>query len=298
MARKFHVNDEGNIGRCTASEGRCRFGSEDEHSSSPKEARRKAEEKLTAEYSTVGSPVSKKRPIDHLTNLLFAEMPNRPRDMKKPMPDSFRINSQREKASGFDEFVKKTTEASNESRPEREMSQAAWNVNRDRIFNREIPVVDDNFKSFYTDARIENSNLTLQGWEPKNSTQDYVVKDLVENTLAQHSLRLEIDGIREDPFHKAYSAKNEVTNLGTDGGNKQLQTVSEFSNGWVYGIIDATERAKTHDFKEVSTDAERKQQLKDFVRSEATLTEMTYQSDNSEFNDGRASFFKEWIDEQ
>lgn len=295
MASKFHVNDEGNIGRCTASAGNCRFGSEDEHSSSPAEARNKAEEKLAAEYSAVGSPVSKKRPIDHLTDLLFSKSVKMPRDMKTPTPDSFRINTQ---PNAFDEFVKKTTEATNESRPERELSQAAWNVNRDRIFNREIPVVDDNFKSFYTDARIENSNLTLQGWEPKNSTQDYVVKDLVENALAQHSLRLEIDGIREDPFHKAYSAKNEVTNLGTDEGNKQLQTVSEFSNGWVYGIIDATERAKTHDFKEVSTDAERKQQLKDFVRSEATLTEMTYQSDNSEFNDGRASFFQEWINEQ
>lgn len=298
MSRKYHVNDEGNVGRCSAKPGNCRFGSEAEHAGSKAEARSKAEEKLATEYSAVGPSTSKKRPIDHLTNLLFAEIPKTPRDMKKPMTDSFKIDTQREKASGFNEFVKKTMEAANESRPQRELAQAAWNVNRDRIFDREIPVVDNRFKSYYNDARIENSNLTLQGWEPENSTQDYVVKDLVENVLAQHSLRLEIDGIREDPFYKAYSANNEVTTIGTDEGNKKLQTVSEFSNGWVYGIIDATERAKNYKFPEVSTDAERRKQLRNFVQGEAALAEMTYQSDNSEFNDGRASFFQEWVNEQ
>lgn len=294
MTRRFHVNDEGNVGKCSAQPGNCRFGSESEHAGSKAEARAKAEERLAAEYSAVGAPVVRRLPIDHLKKLLF--IPDDPiRDLKVPAAPN-RTPPQKTDDS-FKKMMDGIKLSSEASRPQRELSQAAWNVNRDRIFDREIPVVDNSFKSYYTDARIENSNLTLQGWEPENSTQDYVVKDLVENVLAQHSLRLEIDGIREDPFYKAHSARNEITNIGTDAGNKQLQTVSEFSNGWVYGIIDATERAKNQKFPEVSTDAERKKQLRDFVHTEATLTEMTYQSDNSEFNDGRASFFQEWANE-
>jgi hypothetical protein len=297
---KFHVNDEGNVGRCTAEPGKCRFGSESDHSSSKEEARAKAEERLAAEYGSLGFSKIKKRPIDRLVDLFAMKPLKRELELRDPIPDHFKISKglTKDKPESFDTFVSSVEAANEESRVDRTLSQAAWDFNRDRIFNREIPVVDDSFKSFYTDARIENSNLTLQNWGPDNSTQDYVVKELVSNTLAQHSLRLEEEGINDDPFYKSFSVKNSIERVDTHRANSQLQTVSEFSNGWVYGIIDATERAKKYKFSEVDTDAERKLQLIKFIEEEAALAEMSYQDDKSDFNDGRALFFQEWVNEE
>lgn len=292
---KFHVNEQGNVGRCTASAGSCRFGSDADHSNSRDEARSKAEKILTEKYSELETFTAAKKPLDRLVGFLFAKPLPMERQMKAPMPDEFKIPRN---PDPFSEFVGKVEDASTESLPEREMSQAAWNVNRDRIFNREIPVVDENFKSFYNDSRIENSNLTLQGWEPENATQDYIVKDLVSNVLAQHSLRLEIDGIKEDPFVKAFDSKNTVETVGKpNNSNQRLQTVSDFSSGVISGLIDATERAKNRSFPSVETEAGNKKQLREFLEDEGFLYEIAHQEDKSDFNDGRAWFISEYHSE-
>lgn len=308
---KFHVNDKGNIGRCTAAAGNCRFGSEADHSSSKAEARAKAEEKLEAEYSSLGIPTSK-RPIDHLADFLFVKPLPMPRDMKRPMPDEFKMprdpngyttshDDAPEPAPApdhFAEFVKTVETANTESQPDKELNQAAWNFHRDRIFNREIPVIDDEFKLYYNKASIINSNLTLQDWEPENATQDYIVKELVSNILAQHDLRLEIDGVTTNPFSKAFDAANSVETVGKpNNSNPQLQTVSDFSSGVISGLIDATERAKNYSFVREVTQEARKNQLRKFLKKEAALYEMEYQEDQSDFNDGRSWIVEEWLEE-
>lgn len=315
----FHINDKGNIKRCTAASGNCRFGSEIDHANSRDEARARAEEKLSAEYYPLGLGKSK-RPIDHLTNLLFAKPAPMPRDMKAPMPEEFHIprgqngywdpsddapestpaaeSTGKPAADHFAEFVKTVETANSQSQSDRVLSQAAWDFHRERVFNREIPVVDDQFKLYYNKAAIINSNLTLQGWEPENATQDYIVKELVSNILAQHDLRLEIDGVATNPFSKSFDSSNNVETVGKpNNAIPQLELVSDFSNGVISGLIDATERAKNYSFVREVTKEARKNQLRKFLKKEAALYEMEYQEDQSDFNDGRAWFMEEWLEE-
>lgn len=311
----FHINDKGNVGRCTAETGNCRFGSEIDHANSRDEARARAEERLAAEYLPLeGMPA--KRPIDHLASLLFAKPLPRPRDMKAPMPDEFKVprgafgsttsqdevpesgSTDKPSADHFAEFMKTVETANYQSQPDRVLSQAAWDFHRDRVFNREIPVVDDKFKLYYNKSAIINSNLTLQGWEPENPTQDYIVKELVSSVLAQHDLRLENDGIGSSPFDEAFaSANNLETVQKPNNATPQLELVSDFSNGVVSGLIDATERAKNRNFPDEATEEGRKNQLKKFLTEEVALYEMAYQEDQSDFNDGRSWIIEEWLEE-
>jgi hypothetical protein len=178
------------------------------------------------------------------------------------------------------------------------LSQAAWDFHRDRVFNREIPVVDDKFKLYYNKAAILNSNLTLQGWKPQNATQDFIVKELVSTVLAQHDLRLENDGIQTSPFDEAFASSNNVETVQKpNNATPQLELVSDFSNGVISGLIDATERAKKRNFSDEVTEEGRKNQLKKFLEEEASLYEMAYQEEQSDFNDGRAWFMEEWLEE-
>jgi hypothetical protein len=207
-------------------------------------------------------------------------------------------STEKPSADHFAEFMETVETANSKSQPDRVLSQAAWDFHRDRVFNREIPVVDDKFKLYYNKAAILNSNLTLQGWEPENATHDYIVKDLVSNLLAQHDLRLEIDGIGTSPFDEAFASSNNVETVQKpNNATPQLELVSDFSNGVISGLIDATERAKKRNFSDEATEEDRKNQLKKFLEEEASLYEMAYQEDQSDFNDGRAWFMEEWLEE-
>lgn len=319
MAR-YHVNDEGNVGRCTAKAGNCRFGSESDHASSKEEARAKAEQQLEAIYSPLGQSKTK-RPIDFITKLLFAKPLPIPRERKAPMPAELHVPynendhysyetgvlpssrtqqvAKEEKTDDhFSEFFRNVELANSESRPDRVKAQAAFDFQRYRVLNREIPVVDDNFKLYYRSPEINNSNLTLQGWEPENPTQDYIVKELATNVLAQHDLRLENDGITTNPFYAAFrEAQALPTVQKPNNANQQLELVSDFSNGVVSGLIDATERAKNRKFSDEATEEGRKKELKKFLEEEAFLYESAYNNEQNDFNDGRSWIIEEWLNE-
>lgn len=57
MTRKYHVRDDGNPGRCTASEGNCPFGESAPHYDSPEAARKAYEEsKATESFAFLKAP--------------------------------------------------------------------------------------------------------------------------------------------------------------------------------------------------------------------------------------------------
>jgi len=62
----YHVNEEGNPGKCSAKSGNCPFGGEDSHFTSPEAARHSYEEKQSKKEDAVKSwkrkPVNKPNP--------------------------------------------------------------------------------------------------------------------------------------------------------------------------------------------------------------------------------------------
>lgn len=51
----YHVNEEGNPGKCSAKSGNCPFGGEDSHFTSPEAARHSYEEKQSKKEQAVNS---------------------------------------------------------------------------------------------------------------------------------------------------------------------------------------------------------------------------------------------------
>jgi len=283
---RFHVNDEtGEVGVCKAQTGEgasgrgCPFGGDDKHYGSGAEARAAFEASME-EHLT---------PVSTMKEKFKAALGIRPAPREKP---------EFHPEDDFTKMVLAVESANSATSTDRALEQAEYDFFLTRSMEGEDTALPASYRELYDVPELENDELSLKGWTPQNSTQQFVVQRLLESAHAHHYTAMENAGLRRSRFFDELQRANGEELTGAPASEEGARgKIERYDQGFIYGYAQAAREAMGRSFDETATRREQMAQLKGFVEERAAFLELSQDENSSDFDEGALDSHVEWLNE-
>lgn len=283
---RFHVNEAtGEVGVCKAKTGEeatgrgCPFGGDDQHYGTGAEARAAYEASMEEQLTPVATVKQKVK----------AALGIKSTPKEKP---EFHAEDD------FTKMVLAVESASNATFTDRELEQAEYDFFLSRSMEGEDTALPASYRELYDEPELQNEELSLKGWTPKNSTQKFVVETLVISAHAHHYTAMENAGLRRSRFFEALQKGNgeEVTGTPVSEAGEQGK-IERYDQGTIYSYTQAAREAMGRSFPETSNRKEQLAALRSFIEERTAFLEVTYDTNSSEYEEGKVGSQVEWLND-